>query len=168
MISYFSYRVGSFADTMDSDTTQELQVSAVCLSSLSKSLYTLDRCSFVLTEKQARSVFDDMMLSLRCLQELSLAAYEANRTAWHLRPKHRYFWHLAKDILRTRLNPRKTSACWEDETFLGKMKWVGKSCHGRTASLRILERHFISVAIRWSVPDPRVHIDANPLMQRSR
>jgi len=42
-----------------------------------------------------------------------------------LRPKHHNVDHMAQDVPRTRLNPRKVQACFNDESFLGYVKRIG-------------------------------------------
>ena len=41
--------------------------------------------------------------------------------AFKMRPKHHYLWHVAMDVLTTRVNPR-IHHVWSDEKFLGSIK----------------------------------------------
>ena len=62
-----------------------------------------------------------------------------------LRPKHHYMLHMALDTASFRLNP-KMGHNFQEEAFLGSIKYVARACHGRTMSLRVLQRYLLGMS----------------------
>ena len=66
-----------------------------------------------------------------------------------LRPKHHNVDHMAQDVPRTRLNPRKIQACFNDESFLGYVKRIGIRCHQSNMMERLYQRYLLYLSLRW-------------------
>ena len=66
-----------------------------------------------------------------------------------LRPKHHNVDHMAQDVPRTRLNPRKVQACFNDESFLGYVKRIGVRCHQSNMMERLYRRYLLYLSLRW-------------------
>lgn len=65
--------------------------------------------------------------------------------AFKMRPKHHYLWHVAMDVLTTRVNPR-IHHVWSDEKFLGSIKKTACRCHGSTVQKRTIERYLVALS----------------------
>ena len=65
-----------------------------------------------------------------------------------LRPKHHNVNHMAQDVPRTRLNPRKVQACFNDESFLGYVKRIGVRCHQSNMMERLYQRYLLYLSLR--------------------
>ena len=72
------------------------------------------------------------------------------RASADLRPKFHDQEHIAMDLVpdSINLNPRMFS-CMHDESYLGRLMIIGRRTHWTTASVRMLERYILFVAIRW-------------------
>ena len=158
ILGFLGDRLAAASDRLAEYADHDIHIVATALWALNQAIHTMDNASYLLREEEAVSMHDNIMLHLRCVQELALIAFCSNQPYWTIRPKAHYIWHQAIDLKRTKLNPRFFTACWEDESFLGKLKHIGKSCHGMTTGLRMLQRHFLSMAIRWVVPKPTMHL----------
>lgn len=78
-----------------------------------------------------------------------------------IRPKHHSADHLASQLARTKLNPRRVMACFGDESFLGYIKRVGVKCHASTMMSRIFSRYLIFLALRWKDARDSSHAATN-------
>ena len=65
--------------------------------------------------------------------------------AFKMRPKSHCLWHIAEEVRSSSLNPRVYS-CWDDESFLGKLKYLARQCHGGTVEQRCLEHYILGVS----------------------
>ena len=64
-----------------------------------------------------------------------------------IRSKHHFLWHQAWQVRMYRLN-QNLHTCWGDESFLGRLKKVGRLCHGKTmATTRVFERYILGFAL---------------------
>ncbi|CAK9059150.1 Uncharacterized protein SCF082_LOCUS31390 [Durusdinium trenchii] len=68
---------------------------------------------------------------------------------FRLRPKHHQLDHLAIQVARTKLNPRKVMACFSDESFLGYLKRIGVRCHVSNMMDRLFQRYIMFLSLRW-------------------
>ena len=62
-----------------------------------------------------------------------------------MRPKQHYVWHVAMDVVRTRVNPR-IHHVWADEKFWGSIKRIACRCHGSTVQKRAIERYLVALS----------------------
>ena len=164
LIIYTAHRAALAAEAYPPDTNpmHEVQLVALCNWSLVRAMEVMENASYVMTKQEADEYFDMLILHLKCLQLLAADAAAKDLPEWKLRPKLHFLWHLAWDTKTNRLNPRYWTATWEDESFLGVLKQTGKTCHGSTVGHRLLQRHFLRIAVRWAVPNPHVHIGNIP------
>ena len=86
-----------------------------------------------------------LRLHLRCSEWLGGYCWHKGILAFKMRPKHHFIFHLMLDTKAWRLNPRVWS-CWGEESYLGKMKYIARSCHGKSMQKRALERYIIGLA----------------------
>ncbi len=86
---------------------------------------------------------------------LSLYAYlrewsdSCGRAAYGLRPKLHYFAEMVEELSFSRENPRRQDL-FNAESYLGKVKNVGRRVHRRQAPKRICHRLRIKMLSRWS------------------
>ena len=62
-----------------------------------------------------------------------------------MRPKHHFIFHVMLDVKANRLNPR-IFACWGEESYLGRLKYIARQCHVKTMTRRALERYIVGLA----------------------
>lgn len=87
-----------------------------------------------------------IMVHLRSTQVLAAYCWDRGLMAFKFRPKHHCLVHLAIDCTKTRVNPRAYH-CFNDESFLGKLKSIARKCHGASMTKRVLQRYVISFAM---------------------
>ena len=76
----------------------------------------------------------------------------AEVSGWKLfkiRPKHHMLDHLAKQVARTQLNPRRVMGCFSDESFLGYLKRIGIKRHVMNMMERLCQRYNLFLSLRW-------------------
>ena len=99
-----------------------------------------------LSDAQRRPVVHELRLHLRLYHWLRL---RFGALALFLpRPKHHYLMHVLGLIRRTGMNPVALD-CMNSESFLGKVKRLGKHAHKRTVAYRALQRYVEVVALRF-------------------
>ena len=90
----------------------------------------------------------DAQTFLISLQYLAKRAREQAQAMWHIRPKHHAFEHIKDDMEVWDANPLRLH-CMAPETFMGRVKLVGKQCHGKSSLQRIPERFVLAYSVRW-------------------
>ncbi|CAJ1399311.1 unnamed protein product [Effrenium voratum] len=123
-----------------------LCVLATCCWSLANATGVLDRASLLLLEEEAVSASDCLFSFLRAYQYLALHYRERKVLVFKLRPKHHYVWHTAWQIRLYRVNQRLFHT-WDDESFLGKLKYIARCCHGLTMSRRVFSRYLLAFGV---------------------
>ena len=93
----------------------------------------------------AQEISDMLFLHLRSTEFLASYCWEHQVMAFKMRPKHHYVWHVATDVLTSKLNPR-INHVWSDEKFLGCIKRIGCRCHGATVHKTAIERYLIALS----------------------
>ena len=86
---------------------------------------------------------------LSLYQYLREWAQSCGRPGYRVRPKLHYFAELCEQITVTRENPRRQDL-FNAESFLGKIKNVGRNVHRRQAPQRMCQRRRIRLLARWS------------------
>ena len=69
-----------------------------------------------------QEISSSLQLHLISWQHLAADFEREGVKLFKLRPKHHSCDHIAGQVSRTRLNPRKVFACFVDESFLGYLK----------------------------------------------
>ena len=123
------------------------QVRATLLWSLARYIQVLDEAGRWMQDDEIASAMSAGELFLDCFSELAALALQANEALWKIRPKLHYMCHSVAD-LASGWNCR-FDHCFMDEDFVGKMASLGRQCHRRTASLRILQRYVTFQSQRW-------------------
>ena len=131
------------ADLLQATTVPELKRQAVACWALANWSYVIDMAEVFLTDVQARQAVESAKLYLQCHMLLARLALVAGRPRYKIRPRmHSYACEIvAKVDSGSRLNPKHT-ACFADESFVGKVCSVGlaRPVHTSTLHLRLLQR----------------------------
>lgn len=100
----------------------------------------------VLSEGEALEASDCLFRFLTTNQELAEQFWN-QKMLFKIRSKHHFLWHQAWQVRMYRLN-QNLHTCWGDESFLGRLKKVGRLCHGKTmATTRVFERYILGFAL---------------------
>ena len=123
-----------------------LQVLGTCLHSLQRCISLLDHSDLILDPETAADASDMLKLHIKSYCWLASFYYNQRQMLFRIRPKMHYMWHQAVQIREWRLNIG-IFAAWDDETFLGKIKAVAISCHGKTMANRVYDRYLLCLAL---------------------
>ena len=133
------------------DLLRRAKVRATCSWGLANAEYLMDCGRLLLPREHAIDLKRSIYTFLRALQWLSHDSQVRGTYMYYIKPKCHYIEHTAMDLSETlpwSLNPRYVS-CMCDETFMGKLLKIGKRTHSVTASLRVLQRYLLYIALRW-------------------
>lgn len=108
-----------------------------------------DENDLILPVNDAEAAYKFIMQGLQCWQDLALRNLTLGKRRWKLRPKHHYVDHIARDVRRTRLNPRLVMQCFQEESYLGHIKRIGVHCHSAQMMTRLFQRLMILLAVRF-------------------
>lgn len=125
-----------------------LQGGACCAWSMVAAISQLDHAPLLMSEGDARFVADCFLESLRHWQGLCHVCLESNVSRWSFRPKHHYLEHISEQIRETRINARKLT-CFQDESYLGRVKRIACKAHASNALLRVYNRLFLNLGQRF-------------------
>ena len=107
------------------------------------------RSSRFLSEAVVPELVEATELALKTHSVLHARATARGLLRWQIQPKQHMASHLGYDMAgRFRLNPRCTTN-YADEDFVGKIKKIMASCHGRTAGRMGVSRYIILIGLRW-------------------
>ena len=107
------------------------------------------RNSRFLSEDDIPEIVAATELALKSHSVLHTRALARRQLRWQVQPKQHMASHLSYDMAgRFRLNPRCTTN-YADEDFVGKIKKIMSSCHGRTAGRMSVHRYIILAGLRW-------------------
>lgn len=104
-----------------------------------------DHGELVLSRRDAKEVSSSIHQHLRSYQFLATShGVEPAMALFRMPPKLHYLFHTARQTQRWRLNPF-LSHCFEEESWLGRIKRIARQCHGATIlpaqSKRALKPH---------------------------
>ena len=130
------------ADFLRTTTAPELKFHAVMTWAITKFANVLHHGKVFLTDDERRQAAECGLLYCRLHVLLARQALENGRPRFKVRPRLHQF--VCEIILKlragSRLNPKYT-ACFADESFVGRMCAIGKSnVHPSTMGLRLLRR----------------------------
>ena len=125
-----------------------LQRGACCAWSMMAAISKLDHSPLLMSEDDASFVAECFLESLRHWQGLCHVCLESNVPQWGFRPKHHYLEHVSEQIRKTRINARKLM-CFQDESYLGRLKRVACKTHAANALLRVYGRLFLNLGQRF-------------------
>ncbi len=155
MLPFLASKVISMSESQPTYT-----LAATCVYSLYKFHYATAHADPIMSQESANDAHASMHAFLKCYAQLHVTARTAGQHRWQARPKLHFLWHISDTMKRTRINP-KLSSCWEDESFMGKIKRLAKACHGSSVMLRATQRYIALVAVRWHARLQRVdRVDA--------
>ena len=121
---------------------------ALALRGLSEAQSLLDNAGLKFTGGEARK-FDEMVhLHLRTWQRLAVKFEDLFIPLCNIRPKHHYLQHIARYVLRTRINIR-IHQNFDSESYMGKIKRIACKCHSTAMLLRVQQRYILYLALLW-------------------
>ena len=127
---------------------------ATCVFSYSKLVSCMDGSGFIMTESEAAEFHHQTMRHLRSYVWLHRYGMSMDnrrslpgKKCFLLLPKLHHLWHLAWDVLQTRLNP-KNCLLLSAESFVGEVGRVARACHRSTVSSRTLDRWRAKIALK--------------------
>ena len=152
---WLASRASTFSSREDASVSDKMM--AVCVGSYTNMLKVMDSSERIMTEGQAAEFHKLTLRHLRSYTWLHKEGMKeharniAGKKCFQLLPKQHHLWHVAFDVLRTRINPR-ASQLLSAESFIGVMGRIGRACHRTTISTRALERYLLKleVIVRWS------------------
>lgn len=127
-----------------------LKSSAACAWCFHQALWYLDQNDLILPQGDATEFHDLVMKALLRWQGLATHCIVQNICRWKIRPKHHFVDHMARDVRRHRLNPRRLMSCFQDESYLGQVKQIAVHCHAAQTMKRCMQRYLIYLAIRFN------------------
>ena len=121
----------------------ELKVPATCAWAVSQVGNTMDKAGLWFSESEAAQMVQCGLLYVQCHVWLAREALLAARPRYKVRPRlHSFLCEVIMKIRAgSRLNPKFT-ACWSDESYIGRVCAISKSnaVHPVTLGLRMLQR----------------------------
>jgi len=133
------------AGEMDT-STEYLKVRSTCLWSAAEFYYVTDRAGIILSpEERGRLQY---VGSLFVMSFAALCKLTESRRLFAPRPKIHYLDELVTQAVNMGLNPA-CMANWGEEALLGKIKRLGRMCHGGTVLTTSMKRYFLMLAMRW-------------------
>ncbi|CAE7360310.1 nipblb [Symbiodinium sp. CCMP2592] len=139
-----------FAELHSSSAYQDedLVRMALAMRGLSEAQSLLDNGGLKFTGSEARK-FDEMAhLHLRTWQRLAVKFEDLLIPLCNIRPKHHYLQHLARYVLRTRINIR-IHQNFDSESYMGKIKRIACKCHSTSMLLRVQQCYILYLALLW-------------------
>ena len=128
--------------------TEFAQLRATAAWAMARFLRISDIAGLILTDSQLHDLISAGRLFISAYMRLAQQAFERGEALWRFRPKLHYFDHLLTETSQSRLNP-KHLGCWEDESYLGRIKKLGTKCHGKSMLTTSLLRYFLYLGLRW-------------------
>ncbi|CAL1135367.1 unnamed protein product [Cladocopium goreaui] len=145
-LCFFSKKAIQISEEHPSDPT--LKLIAVCNFHLYSAFYCMDHCDLIMEQAEADETGKNLEVHLVAWQHLASFFENLGECLFKLRPKHHNVNHMAQDVPRTRLNPRKVQACFNDESFLGYVKRIGVRCHQSNMMERLYQRYLLYLSLR--------------------
>lgn len=123
-----------------------LQTFATCAYALQRCIEIQDGGGLVLSLEEAEECYSSLILHLRTYSWLASFHWEERRLLFRMRPKHHILYHQALQLKEWRIN-QSVFHCFDQESFLGKIKNICQKCHGRSATRQIYNRYLLCVAM---------------------
>lgn len=147
---FFSWVVtfaNSLAYPLNASPKDELlQMLATCNWALARAIELSDNAGVLFNEDDACEYHGCILLHLQTTQWLAGYFWAQRIRIFKLRPKHHYLWHLACDARSTLINP-SVFVCFDEESFLGKVKAIASRCHGSSMTRRVFQRYLLAFAL---------------------
>ena len=121
---------------------------ATCMWAMAEFLHTVDGGGVWLDDADVLRARRAGRLYLQCYQWLAVQTEEQGQCLWASKPKMHYFDHAVRS-LHIGVNP-KFVQCDADETFMNTCKRIGSRCHGKSVTLRLLQRYSLGVCLRFA------------------
>jgi len=135
------------------DLCQEVnapELLTACLWSLCECFSFWNASGVILADEVAQQCFELGMSCLRSYFALAQQSQVRGKLWFKIRPKHHYWLHLLEFQLETKLNPVWVCSAFDDESFMGKTKNVGKMTRGfSNLSNSAIKRYILHMQLRW-------------------
>lgn len=106
----------------------------------------MDNSDMILHPAEAVDAHGSMMLHLKCYSWLALYFFDLRRPLFKMRPKCHYMSHMGGDVLAWKLNCNLLHT-FQEEGFLGRVKAIATKTHGRTMTMRTMQRYLLFLAV---------------------
>ncbi|CAK9092949.1 Nipped-B-like protein B [Durusdinium trenchii] len=144
MVWWLAFKSQEAADSNMDDRV--LQTFATCAYALQRCIEIQDGGGLVLSLEEAEECYSSLILHLRTYSWLASFHWEERRLLFRMRPKHHILYHQALQLKEWRIN-QSVFHCFDQESFLGKIKNICQKCHGRSATRQIYNRYLLCVAM---------------------
>ena len=129
-----------------------IQVLASTSYHIQRAIELMDNSGLVLYPADAREAADSLLRHLETYSWLATCMWQERRQLFLMRPKHHCLWHLSLQVRHWRLNLCMFH-CFDEESFLGKVKAICQKTHGKTATKRTFQRYTLCLAMLMSNTD---------------
>ena len=123
-----------------------LKALAYCSWNLNRAMEIFDRGGIVLTRCHAKEASRCLLNHLRSYQFLATQHGIPRVRLFNMKPKCHYLWHTAIQTREWRINPT-VFHCFDEESWLGRVKAIARQCHGKTMQSRVMQRYLICLAL---------------------
>lgn len=133
------------------DGSRKRQLRATCLYGIAAFLNLLWSSlgrGKILTEAEAETAAFYGTLHVNAYLELAAISEAKQEHNYKVRPKVHYLCHIIDRLEVDRVNPLSV-ATLIDEDFMGKLKQIGRMCHGSRMLDRVISRRSIFLRLRW-------------------
>ena len=107
----------------------------------------MDSSGLVLDDATASEASESLVFHIKTYHWLAAFYYSKRVFLFRVRPKMHYEYHQAIQLKVWKLNLRSLFSTFDDESFLGKIKAITVSCHGKTATTRLFQRYTLCLAL---------------------
>ena len=156
MVFFFTKLMVAKADELPQP---EGRLIAICNWNLQRALCIFDAGSLLLSRSDAAEA--SLCLQRHLLTWQILAHRLSFLKCFYVRPKHHGIQHLAERLQANQLNAR-TYQCFDDESYLGRLKKLLSKCHGATTSKRGLQRYLLNLGLRFEASRSMARLAAGP------
>ncbi len=147
MIHWLQKKTQCIADERPHDTA--LQVLAECCYGLQRSTEVQSEGGLILERGDADEASKNLYTFIGCFSWLALYSVDNKWVLFKCRPKLHYLMHTAEDLASLRLNQLKLFSTFVEESFLGRVKSIATQVHGKTLTLRVLQRYILILALSF-------------------
>ena len=137
--------------------TTHSKVRCNCMWAMAEFLRTIDHGSVILTADEIQRAMRAGRLYLQSYQWLAVKTESVGQCLWSIVPKMHYFDHVIENQVPTGINP-KAVQCDADETFMNTMKRIGSKCHGKSVSIRQVQRYLLALRVRMKSRRDQGHL----------
>ena len=124
------------------------RIRAACSWAMAEFIHVTDNAGLILTNEQVGRLSFAAQTYVKFYSVLATMAADDVLYMWKVRPKFHYFTHMCEFAVSSKLNPTLI-ACWNEESYLGRVKRLSTKCSACTMLTTSLLRYFIFLGLRW-------------------